>query len=53
MTLEQYIAAFENNSFNVEVDTWEILSLLKELRLARRVIKSQAAYIESHIDAGR
>ena len=53
MTLEQYIELFEKPNFKVEVDTAELLSLFKELRDARELIKRQAQYIEVYIDTGR
>lgn len=53
MTLEQYIELFEKPNFKVEVDTAELISLFKELRDARELIKRQAQYIEAYIDTGR
>ena len=47
MTLEQYIELFEKPNFKVEVDTAELLSLFKELRDSRELIKNQAQYEES------
>lgn len=49
MTLEQYIELFEKPSFKVEVNTEELLSLFKELRDSRELIKNQAQYIENHM----
>lgn len=50
MTLEEYIEVLEKPSFEIEVDTSELLGLLKELKDARKLIKQQAIYIEAYID---
>lgn len=53
MTLEQYIELFEKPSFEVQVDTAELLGFFKELQAARELIKNQSQYIENYIDTGR
>lgn len=51
--LEQYIKLFENSNYRYTVDIGELLSLLKELRESRELIKKQAQYIENYIDNRR
>lgn len=50
MTLEEYIEVLEKPTFKIEVDTSELLGMLKELRDARKLIESQAHYIGAYID---
>lgn len=51
MTLEQYIETLEKPNFKIDVDTYEILDLFKELKRSRELIKQQAEYIFEHIDS--
>lgn len=51
MTLEEAIENLENpHIHSLTLNNSELTKWLKELRDARRLIKSQAYYIETHID---
>lgn len=50
MTLDEYIELFELPTFEVTVDTAELLGICKELKEARELIKNMSRYIEEHID---
>lgn len=50
MTLDEYIELFEKPTFEVTVDTAELLGICKELKEARKLIKNMSRYIEENID---
>ena len=51
MTLEEAIENLENpHIHSLTLNNSELTKWLKELRDARKLIKSQAYYIETHID---